>query len=63
VGEVAAYARQELVAERKTWTIGGGEMMDLLLNILTWVLIMAGFLLFAGLVGLCFFITLEKMND
>ena len=37
--------------------------MDLLLNILTWVLIMAGVLLFAGLVGLCFFMAMEKMND
>jgi len=37
--------------------------MDIFLNILTWSLITAGFLLFVGLIGLCIFMVVEKMND
>jgi preprotein translocase subunit Sss1 len=38
-------------------------MIDVLLNIITWTLITAGVFLIMGLVGLCFFLILEKMND
>lgn len=38
-------------------------MIDLILNIITWCLIVAGFLLFVGLISLCIFMVVEKMND
>jgi hypothetical protein len=38
-------------------------MFDFVMNIVTWVLIMAGFLLFVGLIGLSLFMVVEKMND
>jgi hypothetical protein len=38
-------------------------MFDVIYNIITWALITAGFLLIAGLVGLCFFLIMEKINE
>jgi hypothetical protein len=38
-------------------------MIDTILNILTWSLITAGFMLIAMLFGLAFFFIMEKMDD
>jgi hypothetical protein len=38
-------------------------MIDVLLNIITWTLITAGVFLIMGLVGLCLFMVVEKIND
>jgi hypothetical protein len=38
-------------------------MMDYILNIITWALITAGFLVLVGIFGLCLFVIVEKMND